>query len=252
MKVKLLSAWFGPRPDWWAKYVAQMRRFALVDWECFPDDSVPLGQQTKWMNALMSNALGLDCKKGENYGDDYAWDGVQAMCDFRPAYGEVFADRYAGYNWWGWADLDLLFGDLDGLLPALLTDDVDCVNFKPKYLSGCLALFRNVPKATNLFRKSARWQDVMADARYHCWDESGYKHYGLEESFWTLVKGNLRVRQADALYGYQTKNEPHPVELRRGKLYDVTTGEERLFCHFMHDRWPISADGSARGRARRT
>lgn len=250
MKVKLLSAWFGPKPDWWTKFVTQMDRFDLVDWECLPPEHVPQEHQIGWMNAVTGNALGLDCRKATDY--DQQWDGPQAMCDFRPCYGEVFADRYAGCDWWGWLDLDMLLGDLDGLLPALLIGDVDCLNFKPKYLSGCLAIFRNVPFTRSLFRYSSRWEEVMSDARYHCWDESGYKHMGIEESFWTLVKANLRVKQAEHLYGYQTKAEPNPVELVDGKLFDVTTGEERLFCHFMSDRWPINADGSARqGRMRR-
>lgn len=251
MKVKLLSAWYGPRPAWWDRYVAQMQRFALVDWECLPPAHVPIKQQIAWMNAVMSNALELECCKGTNYGEARQWDGVQALCDYRPCYGEVFAERYADYDWWGWADLDLCFGDLDGLLPTLLTDDVDCVNFKTECLSGCLAMFRNNEATRGLFRTGARWQEIMTDPRYHCWDESGYYHYGPEESFWTLVKAGLPVRQAHHLYGYDTKREPNPVELRDGKLWELSTGRELAFCHFMNDRWPLRDDGSSRYGGRR-
>ena len=34
------------------------------------------------------------------------------LCDFRPAFGEIFADELAGYDFWGHSDLDLIFGQI--------------------------------------------------------------------------------------------------------------------------------------------
>jgi hypothetical protein len=38
------------------------------------------------------------------------------LCDFRPAFGEIFADELTGYDFWGHSDLDLDFGRIRGHL----------------------------------------------------------------------------------------------------------------------------------------
>src|SRR5947207_1808436 len=103
MKVKLLSAWFGPKPEWYSKFVEQMKRFQLVDWECIPPSHIPISGQMEWMNTFAAAVLKVPCCKGVK---------SNAPCDFRPVYGDLFLDRYDGYDWWGWCDLDMLFGDL--------------------------------------------------------------------------------------------------------------------------------------------
>ena len=34
------------------------------------------------------------------------------LCDYKPAYGEIFAPELSGYDFWGYGDMDLVFGDL--------------------------------------------------------------------------------------------------------------------------------------------
>lgn len=233
--VKLLSAWFGPKPPWYDRFVRQMDEFRTVAWECLPPfestsrfGEPPGWRQAKWFHKHVQRALKVPCRK---------WDGVEgvsleAMCDLRPVYGEVFAHLYAGHEWWGWCDLDMRFGRLDELLPPLLTDDVDVLTFKPEYLSGCLTILRNVPRVTGAFRHDPNWKQVLLDPRYHCWDESpGFLK--------TLKDAGLRVRQMPELYGYVAPAEPHQFGVSDGKLIHC---REVLFCHFMNDVWPIEGE----------
>lgn len=244
MKVKLLSLWLGPLPSWWGLYVQQMQRFVTVDWDCIVPPGKGFVEQTKWLNQLATERLGFPCRKGERIPD--RWDEWNAACDYRPAYGELFQDLYRGYDWWGWVDLDVMFGDVDGLLPPLLTEDVCAVNFKEEYLSGCLALFRNDPIVTRLYRESPNHKEILGEQRYHCWDESGGYIKERPDCFWQLVKDSgLRYHQAPELYAYDSPRERHRVELRGGKLYDAE-GQEKLFFHFMSDQWPVKEDGSSR------
>ncbi len=236
--VKLLSAWFGPRPSWYGKFVAQMSRSAVADWECVPDEGPPAGRtkqvrnQVTAFNALAEMRLGTPCRK---FTDPRVRGSVEAMCDYRPTYGELFADLYRGYEWWGWCDLDVRFGRFDELLPPLLADDADVVSFKPKYLSGCLTVLRNVPRVTGAFRRSRMWRDVVADPRYHCWDESGNALSG--ESFLDVLRGaGLQVRLEPDLYGYVPHELGIPCHGDGDRVFQ--DGREVMFCHFMDDVWP--------------
>lgn len=39
------------------------------------------------------------------------------LCNFRPAYGEIFNDLIKNYDYWGFCDIDLIWGNLRALLP---------------------------------------------------------------------------------------------------------------------------------------
>ena len=34
------------------------------------------------------------------------------LCDFRACYGEIFQDLLSEYSYWGYCDIDLIFGDI--------------------------------------------------------------------------------------------------------------------------------------------
>jgi Family of unknown function (DUF6625) len=68
------------------------------------------------------------------------------LCDFRPAYGEIFQREIAGYDFWGHCDLDVIFGRILEHLPAEAfgTDKI--------LFQGNFALYRNSPDAAAWFR----------------------------------------------------------------------------------------------------
>src|SRR3990167_6582172 len=135
MKVKILSAWFGPKPIWYRQFVAQMARFKVIDWEPIPIPAQSWKEQVNWLNSYATEILGVSCNKGMSGND---------TCDIRPTYGELFAEQYRGYDWWGGWDLDMLFGDLDRL---------PIYDFKPSHLSNELSIpdwLRPEPRAKDL------------------------------------------------------------------------------------------------------
>lgn len=57
------------------------------------------------------------------------------LCDFRPAFGYIFDDIFKECEYWGYCDLDMIFGNLRKYLPARTYDKIS-------YL-GPLSLYRN-------------------------------------------------------------------------------------------------------------
>ncbi len=237
MRIKLLSAWFGVKPLWYSTFVAQMSRFTTIDWVCLPPPEVRIRDQIGWMNQQVKNVVGFPCKK----------DSVFGTCDYRPAYGDVFKKEYAGYDYIGWCDLDILFGDLDSILPPLLAD-TDVLTFKQMYLSGCFTILRNIPEVTQLYKQTDTYRKVFRDWNYHFWDESGHPKFAPEASFFQMIVTNnkrIRITHAPHLYVCDTLQVPSPVSLRNGKLFDSYENEIALI-HFMSDVWPVRGDGTSR------
>lgn len=73
---------------------------------------------------------------------DYAY----KLCDFRPAYGYIFEEYISQYQYWGYCDCDLIFGNLDRLLTPLLEQ-----NFDKLFASGHMTIFRNTRENNRRF-----------------------------------------------------------------------------------------------------
>ena len=62
------------------------------------------------------------------------------LCDFKPCYGEVFADFIKEYDFWGYTDMDMVYGDIRHFITEKLLVSYD------RILSlGHFSLFRNHP-----------------------------------------------------------------------------------------------------------
>ncbi len=128
------------------------------------------------------------------------------LCDFKTAYGYIFDDLFDGYDYWGYYDIDTIWGDVVRFIPS--NDDCHLVKIFP---CGHLSFIRNAapwnrvfelvnrvagtPCRNNMTGKSVvTWQECFASAESHFYDEEG----GLEPLFSHLVaSGEL---SANAIY----------------------------------------------------
>lgn len=99
------------------------------------------------------------------------------LCDFRPAFAIIFNDLIKDYDFWGYGDIDLIYGCLD----KFLTDDIlqknDIIAFRPDHLHGPFTLYRNTEFTNNLFRKSEKYLEIFKDEEYCSFDEFGYENF---------------------------------------------------------------------------
>lgn len=69
------------------------------------------------------------------------------LCDFKPAYGEIFRDEIRDYDFWGYCDIDLLFGDITKYITKDILDRYDKIN-----MHGHFSLYRNNEEMNNLYK----------------------------------------------------------------------------------------------------
>ena len=91
------------------------------------------------------------------------------ICDFRPAFGYVFSEFLAGVSFWGYCDLDVIWGNLSALFPE---------NWSPydKLMRrGHLTFFRNsedVKKAFTLGNDALDFRTVLTQPQSFIFDET--------------------------------------------------------------------------------
>ena len=69
------------------------------------------------------------------------------LCDYKPAYGEIFERELRGYDFWGDCDIDLVWGDIR----KFYTDEV-LENYEKVGFNGHSMLFRNTPQVCSRYR----------------------------------------------------------------------------------------------------
>lgn len=173
------------------------------------------------------------------------------LCDFKPVYGEAFADYCKGYDFWGFGDLDLVLGDIR----HFITDDILSTYW---IISGWghLTLYRNIPECTKFYKNYEEgypyYKNVFSSPKAFVFDE--YLHGGMSDRWKKLRPDKLWDSQLfdDIVVPYLhfefvSFNRPHCrfliFEYNNGKLYriflndDTVIREETLYAHFQQRKF---------------
>jgi hypothetical protein len=230
--VKLLTVWAGPLPDWMPHFVERVRANGeTLRWQLVPFDPADFRARVRRTTWVEPPPVITPLK----------------TCDYRGAYGKMFADLYAGHGWWGWCDLDVVFGDVGKWLgpwlrmpdgPELVTDD----NWGPY---GAFTVLRNTPRMTGLYRavcpmnlgprmelRAADYRDVFADPGYRNFDESGLI---AQVRWWGVRTACTGTRTTDVQF------DPRDVRLDGNTMR--TRGETTCYHFYRTKRWPAGLPG---------
>ena len=99
------------------------------------------------------------------------------LCEYKQAYGYILQDYIKGYDFWGFGDLDLVYGDIR----VFLTDSV----LEHKFLLGWghLTLLHNDEDTNTYFMKEIsgyqNYQDAFTTSKITFFDEYGF--YGCSD-----------------------------------------------------------------------
>ena len=167
------------------------------------------------------------------------------ICDLRPAFGLIFAEFTRAYEYWGFGDEDVLYGDLDRMLAPQL-DGTDLISPGMNGKSGHLTLMRNSPRTNALVMSDPAFKQVLVSREHWAYDETSWRHGGEISSFYKIAKdaearGELSIHQG----------LPRAVNVpARGRWYEYDgrslrddAGRELLYYHWGRMRhravrWP--------------
>lgn len=200
--IRLVVPHFGERPPYFPLVLRSMAGNSEVSWLLYTDEPVPAAPPN--VAVEVCEFADLAKRVQAHYDFEIALPTPYKLCDFRPAFGEIFADELAGYDFWGHCDLDVLFGRIaDHLPPAAF--EADKILFQ-----GNFALYRNTPEAARWYRHEVgriSWRDVFTTPEPRHFDEWGGIFYVVEDL-------GVRVWQQPVIFDisfhrYRTRAE-HP------------------------------------------
>ena len=131
------------------------------------------------------------------------------LCDMKPLWPALLAELSARHEWIGYADTDVLLGDLNAEITRLHADDellVPMEFFPHPLANGNLLLMRSASKLLYAFNRSNTWHQVLRDPLYDQYDEFGFEPPSIAAIFQGMLLGGeliarptLRIIAQDAV-----------------------------------------------------
>jgi hypothetical protein len=272
--------YFGAWPEWIDLFFESARRNASIDFLVITDCDASqfaapniLVRSTSFEDYLqmVRNRLRLPFDPADSY----------KLCDLRPMYGALHESDLASYDFYGWCDVDVLFGDLRSFYTDEILAGHDVLSTHADRISGHLALFRNTERNRHMYRRIYEWRTGLLRPGYGGLDEFGLTHAYLMTAFdkanekfgWRLDNALTRAlarRRRRGMYlveqyttpfvsapwidGSRDSAQPSEWFYRDGHITNSRDDREFIYLHMMsfkssrwrHDGTPAPWEGKPR------
>lgn len=180
-KIALVIPYFGKFNNQFELFLKSCSKNPTIMWFIFTDDKYQYDYPPNVIVNYMSFSE-LKNKIQSFYDFDISLSTPYDLCDFKVAYGEIFKEYLKEYDFWGYCDIDVIFGNVR----KFITDDI-LETFDKILIRGHFTLFRNTKYINSLYRS-----DIDGEVRYKSvFSESGTHHF--DEGLPNQVKGINRI-----------------------------------------------------------
>ena len=169
-KISIIIPYFGKWPEWADYFFLSCSLNPSIGWMFFTDCPIPHFKAENLhfhcfslqdLNQLISRKLELDIEIEYPY----------KLCDLKPAFGHIFEDYLSNSEFWGYGDMDLVYGNIREFFPDTLCKDYDIISNHPDFITGHLCLLRNKPQITRLYQSGGAYKDAFRNLNYLGFDE---------------------------------------------------------------------------------
>lgn len=242
--IVVLFPHFGQLPPQYGMWRASALRNPSVDFIFFTDCDVEPAK-----NIFVYKMSFDDFKKIVQKKFDFpiVLDRPYKICDYRPAFAHIFSDHVKGYDFWGWGDLDVVYGNIR----HFITDDVlKCYKMISGF--GHFTLYHNDEYTNTFFMKDVDgyvdYKNAFTQRRSMYFDEYNYKGFGdkwcgchpevcwLEWPFDNISRPKEAYHLCSLNRGWKqvifeyVDNKLYMLRFNHGKLEK----RESLYAHFQH------------------
>jgi len=243
--IVLIICYYGKFPWYFAFFLHSCQFNSTIDFFIVTDIinyKKPLPNNVKFVFKSIDDIIEIASKK---LGFRVKIDRPYKLCDFKPAYGLIFSDIIANYDFWGQGDLDIIYGNLRTFLNDKMLSSFDFISVRHDYTTGCFALYKNNNLMNNLFKRSKDYEKVFSDPTHFCFDECNFKHDLLTdgtsifdidseiESFTHVIKAAEQIGEINAHFDFiLLEGLPGKIKFKNGEIFYKNTFEAIAYHFF--------------------
>ncbi len=185
-RLVVLNPYFGRLPEMFPHWVTTCGYNSSIDWIVFTDDKRAFdGTYAKYIprnvRIIRSSLAVIKTRVEEILGFSVPLYRPYKICDFRPMYGQIFQEYVEGYDFWGYSDLDILWGSIRKFVTDQVLEKYDRI-----YTNGYLSFYRNTEEVNCWYRTLTvqpgreEWETVFSTEQNWEYDEwAGHRGGGI-------------------------------------------------------------------------
>jgi hypothetical protein len=171
-RVVLIIVYIGKLPDFFEIWLNSCKQNPSIEWLLYTDDhsgfSYP--SNVKPIYTTFSEIKQLFQSK---YPFTISLDSHVKLCDYKTAYGDIFQEEIKDYDYWGYCDIDVIWGNITHFITrySLLQYDKACD-------TGHFTLYKNTIELSTLYKKGKEkglldYVEVFTSPKIYAFDEWG-------------------------------------------------------------------------------
>lgn len=195
MNICVVIPYFGMLPPNMNTFLYSASFNSRIDWLILTDQETTNLIHPKNVKFVYSS-FDLVQKRFQHIIDDkICLNAPYKLCDYRPLYGNAFSDYLNGYDYWGYGDLDVVYGDLMKFISPGLQRKYDRIGGL-----GHFTLYKNNPEVNSRYLLSCKARNgkivkpfnrVYKRARGYAFDELGMRSIYQYHNFNTYQNEDL-------------------------------------------------------------
>ena len=169
MKVVSIIPYFGNFPNYFDLFLKSCKNNKEFTWFIFTDNK----ESYDYPDNVKKIPMTFDeCKKlvKSKFDFDISLDNYKKLCDYKVAYGYIFEEYITDFDFWGYCDVDLIWGNLS----KFITEDI-LKKYDKIYSLGHLTLYRNTFENNRVFMRKLngklRYKEVFTSPQGFAFDE---------------------------------------------------------------------------------
>ena len=138
--------YFGQFPNYFPLWLKSCGRNDNIDFLLITDNDIPKDLPANFIYKKCS-FIELKQKVQSKFNFPICMSAPYKLCDFKPAYGEIFSSELKNYDFWGYIDCDLILGNSKNYLTLEKLNQYDKL-----YTHGHFTLFKNIDILNSIYR----------------------------------------------------------------------------------------------------
>ena len=235
-RICLVLVYFGRWPVWIDYFLESCRRTPEYHWRIFTDiGDLPSACDNVFVHPM--TFADLQCRAEFVAKMPVSLEHPYKVCDLKPLYGSIFEHELQGYEFWGYTDLDVIYGRLADFVDAALLRNSDVFTAAPRLIVGHFTLFRNSPRICSLFQRVPDLSQILSEYECVAFDEKAFAAQIEREAQagqLTLQRAEIQLDDSACLRDGRTR---FLIVRTQSSLWDLASARRLAYYHFIQTKY---------------
>jgi len=168
--IAIVIVYFGTWPPWINFFIESCRSNPDIDWYIFTNCSRPENVATN-VSIMTTSFEEYKKRVSETLRIPFDPHDSYKLCDIRPAFGVIHGELLTNYDFFGFGDLDVIYGNIRRFYDTDVLNAHSVFSTHIERLSGHFFLMRNCPQLVNAFRSVPHWDRLLSRGDHVHFDE---------------------------------------------------------------------------------